>query len=221
MTDIPAGETGTCDQIQKTPAQPSQPSEAKQWEIRTEVPLAVVRVEVCTAASGNATPGTNIKIHFNKAISVKATGPAFVSILNTGLFSPTHQKIDLKGTFASKKYGDIFDVTGKVLTLQPTEPLKGNTNYYINIDAGTLIDTACNVAFPGISDTTTAAFKTDGAVSTPPQALSPGSTLIKMQFDRPVTPGPGMFTITKNTGELLTQFSSTDLAVRFRDNQPY
>ena len=221
LTDIPASESGTCDQIVKTLAQPSQPSEAKKWQIRTEVPLAVVRVEVCTSASGNATPGTNIKIHFNKAISIKATGPAFVSILNTGLFSPTHQKIDLKGTYASKKYGDIYNVSGKVLTLQPTEPLKGNTNYYINIDAGTLLDTACNVAFPGISDTTTAAFKTDGAVSTPPQKLSGGSTLIKMEFDRPVTPGPGMFTIIKTNGQVLTQFSSTDLAVRFRDNQPF
>jgi hypothetical protein len=221
LTDVPATSTTVCDTTTLTPALPDRQSEAKTWGLKTEEPLEVLSFQVCQEASGNARQRTNIVIVFNKEIAVKATGPAWLYIRGSGLFGGTHQKIDLKGTYDSKKYGSIYSVSGNTLTINPTEPFKGNSEYYINIDAGALIDASCDRAWEGIDDETTVAFRTDGAAATPPEGLTYGSVLLDFEFDRPTVPGPGKLNIVTPSGVLLTQISATDIAVKFRDNQPF
>lgn len=221
LTDVPASSTTVCDTTTTTPALPDRQSQAKTWGLKTEEPLEVLSFQVCEEASGNARQRTNIVIVFNKPIAVKATGPAWLYIKGTGLFGGTHQKIDLKGTYDTKKYGNIYEVSGNTLTINPTEQLKSDSSYYINIDAGALLDASCNLAWDGISDETTVAFKTDGATPTPPQGLTYGSVLMDFSYDRPVVPGPGKLNIITPAGRLLTQISANDIAVKFRDNQPF
>jgi hypothetical protein len=221
LTDVPASSTTVCDTTTTTPALPDRQSQAKTWGLKTEEPLEVVSFEVCREGSGNARQRTNIVITFNKEIAVKATGPAWVYIKGTGLFGGTHQKIDLKGTYDNKKYGNIYSVGSNTLTINPTEQLKGNSEYYVNIDSGALLDASCNLAWDGIDDETTVAFKTDGAAATPPEGLTYGSVLMDFSFDRPTVPGPGKLNIITPDGVLLTQISANDIAVKFRDNQPF
>lgn len=221
LTDTPATSTTVCDTTTNTPALPDRQSEAKTWGLNVQAPLAITNFATCTLANGKTAQTTNFVITFNKNIAVKATGPAYVYIKQSGIIDTTHQRIDLRGTYAANKYGAIYSVSGNTLTLNPTEALKGDTTYYINIDAGTILDAECDLAFPAVTSTTQLSCVTDGAKATPPQGLTYGSVLLDFEYDRPVKPGPGKLNIVTPGGVLLTQISATDIAVKFRDNQPF
>jgi hypothetical protein len=87
--------------------------------------------------------------------------------------------------------------------------------------SGVLIDTACNVPFDGVSDTTTISWKTDGAAPTPPQGLDYGSVRFDLEYDRPITLGGGKMNIVAADGRLLTQISPLDLAVQIKYNERF
>lgn len=178
-------------------------------------------MEFCESATGNATQKSNIKITFNKNIKVKSSGTADVTIFGSGLFGGTHQKIDLRGTYDTKKYGDIYSVSGKTLTLNPTKMFKPNSSYYLNIASGAILDAECDVAWEGISDSTTVTWKTDGAEPTPPQGLTYGSVLFDMEYDRPILHGYAKMNIVAADGRLLTQINSRDLAVAIKYNERF
>jgi len=108
-------------------------------------------------------------------------------------------------------------IDGRLLTIDPTEPLDGDTEYAIQIDA-TAIDDGTGDSFAGINDDTTWAFTTaapdlvapaivtlnptNGAISVPV-----GNNLVAT-FDEVITPGSGEISI-KN----LTDSTQVDIPV--------
>ena len=220
-TDPQATSTTVCDKTTNTPADAERQSRAKTWGFKTDEALKVTSFEVCLEASGKAKQRTNIIVHFNKAIRVK-TGVAEVTIKGSGLFGGTFQKIDLNGTYANKKYGDISNEGGTSLTINPTQQMKGNSGYYLNIPAGVIIDDECDAPWEGISDSTTVAWETDGAAPTPPEKLTLGSIFFDFNFERPVVPGQGKLNIIAvNDGRLLAQVGANDVAMKIKNNTPF
>ena len=220
LTDVPASESVVCDKTTQVAALPDRKSVEKSWGLKTDVALEVVNVEFCKSATGNATLDSNIKITFNKSIRVKDTGPAEVTI-NGGTLFGSFQKIDLKGTYENKKYGSLYSVDGTTLTINPTQVFKSNTEYHMTIPAGVIIDDECDEAWAGVSDSTTIAWKTDGAAPTPPQGLTYGSVLMRMEYDRPILPGYAKITIRTPDGKLKTQISARDIAVKIKYNERF
>lgn len=228
-----------CDKTTATPAPPQRQSRAKTWGIQTVENLKVVKVEYCQTDKGNAKQRTNIKLTFNKPVRVKASSPANVEIYG-GIFGSLFQKIDLRGTYANKKYGDIYEgadsqsddpdtasneaVSDYTILVNPTKMMKGGTNYYMNIPSGVIIDATCDADWEGISDSTTIAWKTDGSELVAPSSTSPltyGSVLFRFKVDRMVVPGTTKLNILTPAGKLKTQITSDDIAVRLSHNVPF
>jgi hypothetical protein len=239
VTESTTGSSTVCDKTVATPAPPQRQSRAKTWGVKTVESLRVVKVEYCQTAKGNAKQRTNIKITFNKPVRIKASTPANVEIYG-GTFGGLFQKIDLRGTYANKKYGDIYESANSVadnadtasadavsdydILVNPTQMMKGGTNYYMNIPSGVIIDATCDVAWEGVSDSTTIAWKTDGAELVAPSATAPltyGSVLFRFKSDRMVIPGDAKLNILTPTGRLKTQITAKDIAVRFSHNVPF
>lgn len=220
LTDNPVSTTVVCDKSTTSPALPDRSSRKKEWGFKSNAALVITNVEYCTTTTGNCTLTSNIKITFNKNISVKVASPAEIIISDSGIFG-TVQKVDLRGTFANKKYGAIHSASSNVLTVNPTKAFTPNTEYHIEIPSGIIIDDDCDVAWAGISDSTTIAWKTDGAVPTAPQGLTYGSVLFEMEYDRPITLGTGKMNIVAADGRLLTQISPLDLAVKIKYNERF
>lgn len=236
LTDTPASSDVVCDKTTMSPAQPDRQSRARDWGFRTDDELKIIKYEYCQEPTGNARKRTNLILTFNKAIKIKE-GTAEVTIFGKGLFGGTFQKIDLRGTYANKKYGDIYDAESsvvdnvdtatdeysinKTITINPTQMMKGNSGYYLNIPAGVIIDAECDVPWEGISDDTTVAWQTDGADPTPPEKLTYGSVYFDFKFDRNVVPGPGKLNIISPTGVLLKQISASDFALKYKHNTPF
>jgi hypothetical protein len=228
-----------CDRTITSPAPPTRRSRAKTWGLRTYDDLKVIKVEYCPTDNSNARRRSNIKITFNKNVRVKSSSPAIITIYESGLISSTFQKIDLRGTYANKKYGDIYDIvdavkdnpdtagneaaSNTVLVVNPTKMMNANTTYHIEIPSGVIIDADCDTDWAGVTDSTTITWKTDGAKSTPPQGLTYSSVLLDLKFDRKMIPGPGnpKLTIITPAGRLKTQITANDLAVRISHNIPF
>jgi hypothetical protein len=236
-TDGTALNSTFCGKTTTTP-RVARPSLAKTWGLIAQEALRITNVEFCPAAQGKSTKRTNIKITFNKPIKVKATSPAEVSIFG-GVFGSLFQKIDLRGTFASKKYGDIYEgaesgadnpdtaiselVDDRTILVNPSQMMSGATNYYMNIPAGVIIDANCDLAWPGISDSTTIAWTTEGATMTAPagQPLTYSSVKFKWKVDRKTVPGNAFVNIVTPAGVFLTNVSAKDPAVKFQHNVPF
>lgn len=225
VTPSVVGSNTVCEKTTAIAAPPQRKSREKSWGFYVAEQLRVVKVEYCSAdgngsttATGNARKRTNIKITFNKNISIKASSPAEITI-HEGLLS-TFQKIDLRGTYANKKYGDIYDIGSNTLVVNPTKMMKGSQTYYITIPSGVILDATCNEAWSGVSDSTTIRWKTDGAEVSEPEGLTYGSVLLKFDYDRMVVPGGGKMTIITPGGKTKTQIDANDPAVRIRHNLP-
>jgi len=217
LTDVPAETTIVCDKSTTTPALPDRPSRAKAWGFLTGAPLAITNVELCTTTTGKATLTSSIRITFNKSIS-KGTGDI---VINDGGFFGTVQKIDINGTYSNKKYATISGVNSNVLTVNPTKAFTPNTEYHITMASGVLKDAVCDVVFDGVSDSTTIAWKTDGAAPTAPQGLNYGSVLFDLEYDRPISVGYGKMYVVAADGRLLTSISPNDLAVKIKYNERF
>ncbi|MBN8460161.1 MAG: Ig-like domain-containing protein [Verrucomicrobia bacterium] len=76
------------------------------------------------------------------------------------------------------------NISGAVVTLNPTADLAAGTSYYVQIDAGAFTDLAAN-HFAGIADTTTWNFATVAADTTPPTVvmLSPANSATGVAVD--------------------------------------
>ena len=190
----------------------------KSWGLITRPPLEYLTSEFCLAASDRVKLDSNIQVIFTKNFGVQTPGPAFVHIYeSTGIL---HQSIDLRGDFDPEGYGDIYGFESDTLTLNPTRPFKPNTSYYLIIPAGVIIDSQCNIPFAGITSPSTITWQTEGIVVT---AVNPtptyGSVYIDLEFDRPVTPGPGRIIVTTAAGELITTVDSKDWAMRSQDTR--
>jgi hypothetical protein len=192
-----------CDASKTFVAGPELSSKPAEFGFNTAPNLALTSYTLCRSASGNAKINSNIVLTFNKTIGIKTTSPAWLYIYESG--GSLHQKIDLRGTFANKGYDTIYQYSTNQLSVNPTKPFKGGVQYYINIDNGAIIDSACDVAWSGISDTSTVTWRTDGVTTTPPNGPTYGSVYLYFQFDRPTTPSIGKINVLSSTGELLTQ----------------
>jgi hypothetical protein len=218
LSDRPATTTNVCDAVVTTPAGPTIASEPAQFGFSTVQPLQLVRFDTCRETSGATAISSNIQIVFNKTISINPSAPSIVSIFssNGGL----HQAIDLKGTFATLKYGSIYGVATSTITLNPTKPFSAGTEYYVNIGAGAIIDSQCGQTYPGITDTATIRFATEGVEIEAPTGPDFGSVFIRFQFGRQVVTGNGKLNIIDaDTGELYTQVASNDPAIRFSNER--
>jgi hypothetical protein len=217
----------------------ARPSLAKTWGLIAQEELRITNVEFCPAPGGKSTKRTNIKITFNKPIKVKDTSPAEVSIFG-GVFGSLFQKIDLRGTFTSKKYGDIYEgansgadnldtanselVDDRTILVNPSQMMSGATNYYMNIPAGVIIDANCDLAWPGISDSTTIKWTTEGATMTAPAGSDPltySSVKFRWKVDRKTVPGNAFVNIVTPAGVFLTNVSAKDPVVKFQHNVPF
>jgi hypothetical protein len=240
VTESQSSSSTYCDKTVALAAPPQRQSRPKTWGLKTEEELRVVSVQYCPTDTNNAKQRTNIKITFNKNIKVKSSSPAVITIYETGLIDSTFQKIDLRGTYANKKYGDIYEAVdaaidnpdtagneatnSSVLVVNPTQMMKGATNYHIEIPSGVIYDADCDIPWDGVTDDTTIAWKTDGAeLKTPPagQPLTYGSVLYRFKVDRKVVPGNGELNILTPAGKLKSQISASDSAVRISHNQPF
>jgi hypothetical protein len=237
-TDGTALSSTFCGKTTTTP-RVARPSRAKTWAVTAEDALRITNVEFCPAAQGKSTKRTNIKITFNKPIRVKATSPAEVSIFG-GVFGGLFQKIDLRGTFTSKKYGDIYEgadsaadnldtanselLDDRTILVNPSQMMSGATDYYMNIPAGVIIDANCDLAWPGVSDSTTIAWTTEGAKMAAPTGSVPlnyGSVKFRWKVDRKTVPGNAFVNITTPAGVFLTNVSAKDPVVKFKHNVPF
>jgi hypothetical protein len=236
LTDSVASSSTVCDKTTNTPADPIRQSRARDWAFKTEGPLRIVSYELCRTSSGNAHTRSNLKLTFNKPIALKE-GTAEVTIFGSGILGGTFQKIDLRGTYSSKKYGDIYDaesseidnpdtanneaVSNNTILINPTQQLKAGSGYYLNIPAGVIIDASCDVPWEGITDSTTVAWQTDGAEASPPEKLTYSSVFFDFKFNRLVVPGVGKLNIVAvSDGRLLAQIGATDYALKSQHNTP-
>ncbi|CAB4137063.1 hypothetical protein UFOVP322_8 [uncultured Caudovirales phage] len=233
VTESVAGTSTYCDVTTLTPAPPQRQSRAKTWGLKTTGPLKIVKVEYCANPDGGATKRANIRITFNKPIKVKSSSPAEITIYENG---SVFQKIDLRGTYANKKYGDIYDAvssaadnpdtgnvetaSNRVVVVNPTKMFKGGSNYYINFGSGVIIDSGCEIDFPAVTDATTIAWRTDGVTPIPPQGLTYGSVKLIYKVDRKVVAGYGKVNIVTPAGKLKTQVDAKDIAVKLSHNTP-
>ena len=143
----------------------------------------------------------------------------------------------MRGTYSSKKYGDIYDaessvidnpdtanneaVSNNTILINPTQQLKAGSGYYLNIPAGVIIDASCDVPWEGITDSTTVAWQTDGAEASPPEKLTYSSVFFDFKFNRLVVPGVGKLNIVAvSDGRLLAQIGATDYALKSQHNTP-
>lgn len=234
VTESVAGTNTYCDVTTVTPAPPQRRSIAKTWGLKTSAPLRIVKVEYCPEGTNLSSKRSNIKITFSKPIKVKSSSPAEITIYENG---SVFQKIDLRGTYANKKYGDIYEAvssatdnpdsanvettSNNVIVINPTKPFKGGSSYYINFGSGVIIDSNCDVDFAGVSDATTIAWRTNGVTPTPPQGLTYGSVLFRYKVDRKVVPGYAKVNIITPAGKLKTQVDAKDLAIRISHNTPF
>ena len=236
-TDGTALSSTFCGKTTTTP-RVARPSLAKTQSVIAQEELRITLVEFCPAPLGKSTKRTNIKITFNKPIRVKASSPAEVSIFG-GVFGSLFQKIDLRGTFTSKKYGDIYEgaesgadnldtansefIDDRTILVNPSQMMSGATNYYMNIPAGVIIDANCDLAWPGISDSTTIAWTTEGARMTAPTGdpLTYSSVKLRWKTDRKTVPGDAFVNITTSAGVFLTNVSAKDPVVKFQHNVPF
>jgi len=218
LTDRQAGSVFTCDAITPIPEGPVVSSDAATAGFSTEPAIELLKFETCTVPGGT-TVNSNLQLIFNKPIAINQSAPAILSIYNSN--GALHQAIDLKGTFASLKYGSIYGVSTSTLTINPTRPFDGASDYYVNIDGNAIVDAVCQQSWPGVSDNDTVKWTTEGIEIDPPQGAVFGSVLIRFQFLRQVVPGVGKLNIVDaDTGQLYTQVSSNDPAIKF-SNQPF
>jgi hypothetical protein len=218
VTDYPASSLEVCDKVTNIPAGPQVKSVAGTWGFKSVADLAVTSFNYCPEASGNSAVTSSIQIIFNKSFAVNDPGPAPIQIFSAD--GSLHQEIDLRGTFEDDKYGNIYGYNNNVLTINPTKPFKAATDYYINIPSGTLLDGQCNLAWSGITDTNTIAWRTDGIEVEAPDLPTYGSLYIDLKFDRPVKRGQGKLRVVTTSGELVTIVSSNDWTVQLSD-QPF
>jgi hypothetical protein len=236
LTDYVATSETICDATTNTPASPNRQSRARDWAFKADVALRLVSYELCRTSSGNANTRSNLILTFNKPIALKA-GTAEVTIFGSGLLSGTFQKVDLRGTYSSLKYGDIYDadsssidnpntansevVSNNTIVINPTQQMKAGAGYYLNIPAGVIIDATCDIAYPGITDATTVAWQTDGATASPPEKLTYSSVFFDFKFNRMVVPGVGKLNIIAvSDGRLLAQVGATDYTLKSKHNTP-
>lgn len=197
------------------PDVPELKSEAVSFGFTTTVDLALDSnnaVQTCQETSRNTSLNSNIAIKFNKPIALKETSPAFLTIFEEG--GPVHQKIDLRGTFENRKYGNLVEVDQDTLYINPTSIFRPATTYYVFIDAGAVRDANCSVDFAGVDDDNAIRFSTEGIEQDPILGPTLGSVFIDARFGRLVVPGTGKLNIIDaDTGEFYTQISSTHPAV--------
>jgi len=159
---------------------------------------------------------SNIQLIFSENIKVKATGEANVRIYEAG--GAIHQIIDLNGTYENKKYGEIYQISGKELRLNPTKLFKPGTSYYLTVDSGALLDN-CSTPWVGISSPSLVTWTTDGISASSPPPIPPGQlpqeTTVSFEFDRPVQPGSGVINIYNKDNVLVGQLSSSSSAVSY------
>lgn len=220
VTPSVVGSNIICDKTTAIPAPPQRKSRETEWGLYVGEALKIVSVEYCPAeVATSAKKRTNIKITFNKQIAVKETGPAEITI-NEGFFG-TFQKIDLLGTYEDKKYGNIYNISSNTLIVNPTKMMKGATSYHITIPSGVILDAECGEPWEGVSDSSTIAWKTDGAEPTPPEGLTYGSVKLRLDYDRMVIPGIGKMTIISADGRTKAQIDARDPAVLIKHNIPF
>jgi len=194
------------------PDVPELKSEATTFQFTTSVDLAFVSFETCLETSGSTKLNSNIAIKFNKPIVFKENSPAFLTIFEEG--GPEHQKIDLLGTFETRKYGNLMEIDEDTLYINPTRIFRPATTYYVFIDAGALRDAVCLTDFAGIDDDTVIRFTTEGIEQDPISGPTLSSVFIDARFGRSVVPGTGKLNIIDaDTGVFYTQISSTHPAV--------
>ncbi len=115
---------------------------------------------------------------------------------------------------------------GASVTITPTADLAFETSYYVQIDAGTITDTAASPnAFAGIADTTSWAFTTlDDTLAPVVGSLVPSNaatgvaldTSFTITFDEDVQAGTGHVTLRKSSdGSLVEAMDVTSSAVSF------
>ena len=198
------------------PAGPQLASEPALRGFAITADLTITSVEFCLGSgTGLVTRNSNIKINFNKNFTISESGPALVTIFGGG---SVHQDIDLNGDFENDGYGEIYSISGNVLTLNPTKQFLGATDYYINISSTAILDPNCSAAFPGVTDNSTIAWRTEGIETTLPSGPTFASVLLYFDFNRPVGIGSGKINIIDaNTGELYTQISALHPAIKFSE----
>jgi hypothetical protein len=112
--------------------------------------------------------------------------------------------------FVDDKYCGVYTTGGSSININPTAAFEGGQEYYINIDSGVINDAACDIAWPGVTDTSTVAWRTDGIESSEPSGPTFGSVFLDFRINRPVKAGRGVITVLNSSGRLLTQIRATD-----------
>ena len=213
LTDRAAGSIFTCDVVTPVPAGPVVASDPASAGFSTVAPIELVRFETCTEPGGTAV-NSNLQLIFSKPIAINQTGAALLNIYNSN--GALHQAIDLKGTFASLNYGSIYGVNTTTLTVNPTVPFDGASEYYVNIASNVIVDTECSQSWTGVTDNSSIRWRTQGIETTAPSGPIFSSVLIRFQFQRAVVPGAGKLNIIDaDSGQLYTQVASNDPAIRF------
>jgi|GEM_PF-312023 len=142
---------------------------------------------------------SQLSLNFNEAIQF---GTGFIQIRQSG------------GTIVETfnvATSTQLNLSGPQLTIVPSAPLAGGSDYYIQIDATALTDLSGN-SFAGILDSTSWNFSTD---STPPEMTQmtpangssgiPPNTHLVLYFDEAVQPGTGEITIRLASNNNLVQ----------------
>jgi hypothetical protein len=206
-TNRQATTVSSCGATRQFPAAANVVNTELNYGFQTAVELEMTP-EFCTAPSGLVTPTSNIRLNFNKPITVNETSPAWVEIYDQS--GALFQRIDLRGSFVDDNYCGVYTTGGSSININPTAAFDGGQGYYINIDSGVINDAACDIAWPGVTDTTTVAWRTDGIESSEPSGPTFSSVFLDFRINRPVKAGRGVITVLNSSGRLLTQIRATD-----------
>ena len=201
------------------PDVPELSSELGTFGFSTTVDLAFESFETCRETSGATAVNSNIAITFNKPITINEDSPRWLIIYDEG--ESIFQRIDLRGTFENRKYGDLIDLSSdqRTLLVKPTAVFKPGTTYFVFIEGGAIRDANCNVDFEGLINPGLVRFSTEGIETEPIEGPTLSSVFIDSKFGRAVYPGPGKLNIIDaDTGQFYTQISSTHPAVTLSES---
>ena len=160
---------------------------------------------------------TEIGLQFSDDVAFGTSGT--ITIYKSG--GTQHQQFDISQTFTDNQINELFWISGNTVYLNPTVDLDKNSTYYVNISSTAIVHADCDdLAFGGITNTTTATFDTDPGPTAPAATVSNGSPSdsgITQIYDRPIEAGTGNIIIKDNTNTVVATIPATDSSVTIED----
>jgi hypothetical protein len=164
-----------------------------------------------SATNLKVNPQTNITLIFNR-------NPRFHTVGTFTLYredGSIHQVFDVSKDFRNNKINELLYTSGSYgIVLNPTKDLTQGVTYYLNATPGVVRD-SCNVAWQGLSNSTTVRFRIDPGPKSTMAAITDDSDTIDFTFDRTIAGSTGQVVIYDQQGNVVASVPSDDDSITY------